>query len=819
MKKILSLLSLLLCVLFIAQAQLDERPSNPGAVTPPPRVTKSVNTDRRSTNNSVSVSGLNYSLSSSLNSRQVAILESMINDMVYVEGGTFMMGATSEQGSDADSDEKPVHQVTVSNFYISKYELTQEVYEAVMGSNPVYESTKGSRRPVTNINWDDVQQFLRKLSNLTGLEFSIPTGAEWEYAARGGKYSRGYKYSGSNSVKEVAWYKDNSSDGTHDVGLKKPNELGLYDMSGNVDELCNEWKGSYTSTAKVNPQGPSTGTYRLCRGGYYSEDADDCRVAARSVVKPESRYSTTGIRLVVRSNGTNPQNVTYTNNQQQQQNYVQPSNGATYEQQKIINQIISNMVKVDGGTFMMGSSKSDESPIHQVTLSDYYIGKYEVTQKEWEAIMGSNPTNYGKGPDIPVTNMSWDDCQEFIRKLSQLSGYNFDMPTEAEWEYAARGGKYSKGYKFSGSNKAKDVAWFKPEAKSKQPVGLKKPNELGIYDMSGNMGEWVSDWRGAYSAESQYNPKGPSSGKYKAYRGGYFMHEDSDNLRVTWRSNYYKDKPISIIGLRLVLRETINNNNYSNNNGGNVSPNTITGGNSNMSAAQKAVIEDLYNNMLEIDGGTFMMGATSEQGSDVDSDEKPVHQVTLSNFYICKYEVTQKLWETIMGDIPYQLDKGPNKPVTSVSWDDCQKFIKKLNSLTGLKFRLPTEAEWEYAARGGKYSKGYKYSGGNSPKDVAWYKKNSDGDAQEVGQKKPNELGLYDMSGNAGEWVSDWKASYSAESQYNPTGANSGTYKVYRGGHYYDDKEKEIRVSYRSNYNKSESLSFVGFRLALTYND
>ena len=177
MKKILSLLSLLLCVLFIAQAQLDERPSNPGAVTPPPRVTKSVNTDRRSTNNSVSVSGLNYSLSSSLNSRQVAILESMINDMVYVEGGTFMMGATSEQGSDADSDEKPVHQVTVSNFYISKYELTQEVYEAVMGSNPVYESTKGSRRPVTNINWDDVQQFLRKLSNLTGLEFSIPTGA------------------------------------------------------------------------------------------------------------------------------------------------------------------------------------------------------------------------------------------------------------------------------------------------------------------------------------------------------------------------------------------------------------------------------------------------------------------------------------------------------------------------------------------------------------------------------------------------------------------------------------------------------------------
>lgn len=817
MKKLTVLLSLLLCVLFALKAQIDERPSNPGAVTPPPRVVNtSVNTERRGSNNSVSASGLSYRLSSELGYREATVLESMINNMVYVEGGTFMMGATSEQGNDADSDEEPVHQVTVSDYYISKYELTQDVYEAVMGTNPVYDHMQGSRKPATMMNWDEVHQFIKKLNSLTGLEFSLPTGAEWEYAARGGKYSKGYKYSGSNNVKDVAWYKENSSDITHDVGLKKPNELGLYDMSGNVDELCSDWKGSYTSSAKVNPRGPETGTYRLCRGGYYSEDADDCRVSARSVQKPEASYCTTGTRLVVRSNRTN-NNVTHNN-----KNYVNPSSEATEMQKKVIALILTNMIKVEGGTFMMGSSKGDESPIHQVTLSDYYIGKYEVTQIEWETIMGSNPTKYGKSPDIPVTDMSWDDCQEFIKKLNQLSGYNFDMPTEAEWEYAARGGKYSKGYKFSGSNKAKDVAWFKPEAKSKQPVGQKKPNELGIYDMSGNMGEWVSDWKWSYSAESQYNPTGPSSGKYKVYRGGYFMHEDSDDLRVTWRSNYYKDKPISIIGLRLVLRGTINNNNYSNNKGGNVSLNTFAGGNSNMSAAQKSAIEELYNNMLEIDGGTFMMGATSEQGGDAESDEKPVHQVTLSNFYICKYEVTQKLWEAVMGEVPSKIfskNRGANKPVAYVSWEHCQEFIKKLNRLTGFNFRLPTEAEWEYAARGGQYSKGYKYSGGNNLKDVAWYKDNSDGKVHEVGMKKPNELGLYDMSGNVNEWVNDWKGAYSSEHQYDPKGPNSGTWRVVRGGDYCDDKKLRMRVSERLVGKPEDEYTFRGFRLALTYND
>ena len=150
--------------------------------------------------------------------------------MVYVSGGTFTMGATSEQGSDAYDWEKPAHSVTLSGYYIGKYEVTQELWKAVMGSNP--SRFKGDNLPVEQVSWDDVQEFLRKLNAMTGKRYRLPTEAEWEFAARGGNSSRGYKYSGSNSLGSVAWYYDNSGSRTHAVGTKSPNELGIYDMSG-----------------------------------------------------------------------------------------------------------------------------------------------------------------------------------------------------------------------------------------------------------------------------------------------------------------------------------------------------------------------------------------------------------------------------------------------------------------------------------------------------------------------------------------------------------------------------------------------------------
>ena len=216
-------------------------------------------------------------------------------DMVFVKGGTFTMGATSEY--DADDDEKPTHSVILSDYYIGKYEVTQAQWVSVMGGNPSF--FKGDHLPVENISWDAIQTFIQKLNAKTGKKYRLPTEAEWEYAARGGNQSRGYKYSGSNDIGSVAWYTSNSSGQTHPVGQKQPNELGIYDMSGNAWEWCSDWYGSYSSSFQTNPTGPSSGSYRVLRGGSWRSLACDCRVSNRHYDNPLYRVSNFGFRLVL----------------------------------------------------------------------------------------------------------------------------------------------------------------------------------------------------------------------------------------------------------------------------------------------------------------------------------------------------------------------------------------------------------------------------------------------------------------------------------------------------------------------------------------
>ena len=217
--------------------------------------------------------------------------------MVYVSGGTFTMGATSEQGGDAWDDEKPAHSVTLSGYYIGKYEVTQKLWKAVMGSNP--SNFKGDNLPVERVSWNDVQEFLRKLNAMTGKNYRLPTEAEWEFAARGGNSSRGYKYSGGNSIGNVAWFGSNSGSRTHAVGIKSPNELGIYDMSGNVYEWCQDWYGSYSSSSQRNPQGPNSGSFRVYRGGSWDSGAGRCRVSFRLYNTPGGRDSYLGFRLAL----------------------------------------------------------------------------------------------------------------------------------------------------------------------------------------------------------------------------------------------------------------------------------------------------------------------------------------------------------------------------------------------------------------------------------------------------------------------------------------------------------------------------------------
>ena len=225
-----------------------------------------------------------------------------------------------------------------------------------------------------------------------------------------------------------------------------------------------------------------------------------------------------------------------------------------------VNGVSFTMVAVEGGTFTMGATPeqegeafSNELPTHQVTLSSYKIGQTEVTQELWVAVMDNNPSYFPRDISQPVENISWNQCQEFILKLNELTGREFRLPTEAEWEFAARGGVQSRGYKYAGSNTLDEVAWYNGNAGDygPHPVGTKTPNELGLYDMTGNVWEWCYDWYGNYSSEAQTNPNGPDTGHQRVIRGGYWG--ANSDCHISFR---HKDNPgiyNGTFGMRLAL--------------------------------------------------------------------------------------------------------------------------------------------------------------------------------------------------------------------------------------------------------------------------
>ena len=217
--------------------------------------------------------------------------------MKHIQGGTFLMGSPESEADRRDNELQ--HLVTLSDFYIGVYEVTQAQWVAIMGNNP--SEFEGDTLPVEMVSWDEAVKFCYRLSDLTGKTYRLPTEAEWEYAARGGKHSKGYKYAGSNNIDDVAWYWNNNRYGTHPVGQKQANELGLYDMSGNVWEWCNDWhdKNYYQNSPANNPTGPTTGTNRVLRGGSWRYLAQPCRVAYRSSYTPGLRSDSRGFRLAL----------------------------------------------------------------------------------------------------------------------------------------------------------------------------------------------------------------------------------------------------------------------------------------------------------------------------------------------------------------------------------------------------------------------------------------------------------------------------------------------------------------------------------------
>ena len=726
--------------------------------------------------------------------------------MVKVEAGTFIMGATSEQREDMNNNEIPIHQVSLSDFYLGQTEVTQALWQAVMGTNPSSFPSNLSN-PVENVSWEDCQVFIRKLNQLTGQTFRLPTEAEWEFAARGGADTISYKYAGDSIPNNVAWFVGNSLQTTHIVAMKAPNQLGLYDMSGNVCEWCQDWYGDYEMSNQKDPKGPASGSYKVYRGGSWYFDARYARVSQRNHHTPTFSNYNIGLRLAL----TTISNEQVSMGQSEKTVPVAPQMTDSANIVEVAG-VSFSMVPVGGGTFTMGGTPEQgadalggERPTRKITLSDYAISQTEVTQALWQAVMGTNPSVDTTYSINPVTNVTWEDCQLFIAKLNELTEQNFRLPTEAEWEYAARGGQLTNKTKYAGSDDVNDVAWnVENSERQVQPIGQKQPNELGLYDMSGNVREWCQDWFGSYEGDGLTNPKGPTSGVYRVVRGGSAMLPSRTN-RVSFRNGYAVGEAFADLGFRLVRAD---------NDLENIPVKTVE---VNMKEPTlRFEIRDVSFTMVKVSSGSFVMGATAEQGTEIYVWEKPKHYVTLGDYYIGQTEVTQALWAAVMDSVPAYFENSPTNPVETVSWEDCQVFIKRLNKLTGVTFRLPTEAEWEFAARGGTSTQGTKCAGSNKADDVGWYNGNSLKTTHPVGLKLPNELGLYDMNGNVWEWCQDWYGNYEAVSQINPTGpAESDTnLRIIRGGSWAHDI-KNCRISVRHGQDAGVRAMDIGLRLAL----
>jgi formylglycine-generating enzyme required for sulfatase activity/serine/threonine protein kinase len=501
-------------------------------------------------------------------------------EMTNIDGGTFMMG-----DPDGPDDEKPLHKVTLSDFALSKYEITNEQFADFLndygsdevkegeyaGKIMIYSSDKEERdwgvirtsngwqarpgyknHPAVYVTWYGANEFCDWAGG------RLPTEAEWNFAAIGGNKTKKYKYAGDSDINKVAWYSENSGTHTHEVGQKQPNELGLYDMSGNVYEWCSDWydENYYSIGPKQNPSNGNPSGKKVLRGGSYYNKSGSSLPCNRAADPPGSHYSNYGFRLCknvdIQTNNDNQPTETSKkvekkknakrNNiieelktKRSEQNVIEPDKKQSLiEDPKKVN---VPMVFVNGGSFIMGNKagKASENYEHQVTLNSFYISKYEITNEQFCEFLNSYGSQYVKegaykgkklyststrvdmignkctvkkqNRKLPVCGVSWYGAREFCIWAGGR------LPTEAEWEFAAKGGNKSKNYLYAGSDSIDEVAWYNHVLEEQvqrntgtytltgemmslyitHPGGRKKPNELGIYDMSGNKEEWCED--------------------------------------------------------------------------------------------------------------------------------------------------------------------------------------------------------------------------------------------------------------------------------------------------------------------------------------
>ena len=482
-------------------------------------------------------------------------------------------------------------------------------------------------------------------------------------------------------------------------------------------------------------------------------------------------------------------------------------------------------VWIEPGVFQMGS----EGYKHEVEISTgFWLGKYEVTQGEWEAVMGGNPSYHTGDARRPVEQVSWHDVQGFIVKLNDAAGSAvYRLPTEAEWEYACRAGtttRWSLGDEDGDDESVLgDYAWYygNNSPSGTKAVGGKLPNRWGLYDMHGNVMEWVQDWYDGnyYNSSPRVDPPGPDTGFQRVLRGSNF----ANSAHLLWSASRDYDSPGNrsiYFGTRLV-RTSVEVPEIE-------VPDSPTGTEQTFSHSlegDKSVSLDF----VWIERGVFQMGSPESERESSDCSwcdhEGPVHEVEISRgFWLGKYEVTQGEWEAVMGTTPWSgedyVRSNPSHPAVEISWDDVQEFVDKLNAAAGsVVYRLPTEAEWEYACRAGTSTRWSFGDYASDLTDYAWYRGNACGVgecyAHAVGTKLPNPWGLYDMHGNVWEWVQDWYGEdyYNSSPRVDPPGpTTTSARRVLRGGNF-DNSAQRLRSAYRTRYSQRGSRIDFGVRL------
>ncbi|MFO1434617.1 MAG: formylglycine-generating enzyme family protein [Candidatus Competibacteraceae bacterium] len=489
--------------------------------------------------------------------------------MVWLPGGQFIMG--DDNGYEW---EKPAHDVAVSAFSIGQYPVTFEEYdkfcEATRRRKPKDYGWGRGTRPAVDISWSDAAAYCEWLSQQTGESYRLPTEAEWEYACRATSSTRYCYGDDEQRLGEYAWYLSNARGQTHPVGEKESNAWQLYDMHGNVWEWVRDWYEAYSKAFEQEPSGPESGANRVIRGGSWGYGAYFCRSASRNVGPPALRYGNLGFRLA--------------------RTGAWPSYPLTLEPFQIFRDRLKKgpaapeMIYLPGGTFKMGDIQGkaykDERPVHEVTLDAFAIGRYPVTVGEYMRFVQAAPSHapewlekYSQyhietGTDDyyrqvgmslenlehPIVGISWHDASAYCEWLSEQTGERYSLPTEAEWEYACRASSETEYFFGDDERLLEEYAWYSKNSEWKiHPVEEKRANRWGLHDISGNVWEWVRDWYGVYSSESQHNPSGPESGARRVCRGGGWF-DPAVDCRSAYRVRSDPAYRYDFLGFRLARR-------------------------------------------------------------------------------------------------------------------------------------------------------------------------------------------------------------------------------------------------------------------------